>query len=84
MEATIKGHIRQTFKGYQSTQPKPQPLLETLPETTQQHTNQNFLKVVDLTYKIYTHQTGRFPVTSSRGYKYIMIEYEYYSNNLHA
>ena len=31
--------------------------------------NQSFLKVAECSNKIYTGQTGRFPVTSSRGYK---------------
>ena len=34
--------------------------------------------------KIYIDQIGRFPVTSSRGYKYIMIAYDYDSNNILA
>ena len=47
-------------------------------------TNQTFPKVTECSNKIYTDQTGRFPVTSSRGYKYIMIAYEYDSNNILA
>jgi hypothetical protein len=31
--------------------------------------------------QIYTDQTGRFPVVSSKGNKYIMILYHYDSNN---
>ena len=34
--------------------------------------------------KIYTDHTGRFPITFSRGYKYIMIAYDYDSNNILA
>ena len=34
--------------------------------------------------KIYTYQTGRFPTTSSRGYKYILILYDQYSNSILA
>jgi hypothetical protein len=30
--------------------------------------------------QIYTDQTGRFPVISSKGHKYIMILYDYDSN----
>ena len=34
--------------------------------------------------KIYTDQTGRFPITSSKGNKYILVEYHYDSNTIHA
>ena len=47
-------------------------------------TNIVFLKTVDLTGKIYTDQTGRFPVTSRKGNKYILVTYHYDSNTIHA
>jgi hypothetical protein len=34
-------------------------------------------QVVDITGQIYSDQTGRFPVTSSKGNQYIMIIYDY-------
>jgi hypothetical protein len=34
-------------------------------------------KIVDITRQIYSDQTGRFPVTSSKGNQYIMIVYDY-------
>ena len=37
-----------------------------------------------LTSKIYTEQTGRFPITSRKGNKYILIAYHYDSNTIHA
>ena len=40
------------------------------------------LKVTECSSKIYTDQTGCFPIISSRGYKYIMIAYDYDSNNI--
>ena len=43
-----------------------------------------FLQATDLARKIYTDKTGRFPVTSSRGFKYIMLAYDYDSNTIHA
>ena len=43
-----------------------------------------FLKIIDLERKIYTDQTGRFPVTSSRGHKYLCCAYDYDSNTIHA
>ena len=33
---------------------------------------------------MYTDQTGRFPVTSSRGFKCIMVAYDHDSNTIHA
>ena len=39
--------------------------------------NEFYLKTVDLTSKLYSDQTGRFPVTSSRGNKYVMIVYDH-------
>ena len=54
------------------------------PEILTERTHQLFLKVTECSSKIFTDQTGRFPITSSRGYKYIMIAYDYYSNNILA
>ena len=54
------------------------------PEILTERTLQIFLKVTKCSIKTYTDQTGRFPVTSSRVYKYIIIVYEYNSNNILA
>ena len=54
------------------------------PEILIEQTHQLFLKVTECSRKIYTDHTGRFPVTSSCGYKYIMIAYNYNSNNILA
>ena len=54
------------------------------PEILTERIHQLFLKVTDCSSKIFTDHTGRFPITSSRGYKYIMIAYEYDSNNILA
>ena len=71
-EANIKGHIRQKYKGTQSTrlqQVGPIMTQQPPPEILTERTHQIFLKVTECSSKIYTDQTGRFPVTSSRGYK---------------
>ena len=39
---------------------------------------------VDLIGKMYTDQTGRFPVIFSKGNKYILVSYHYESNTIHA
>ena len=43
-----------------------------------------FFQATDLSGKIYTDQTGRLPVTSSRGFKYIMVAYDHDSNTINA
>ena len=37
-----------------------------------------------LTGKLYTNLTGRFPVQSSRGHKYILVAYNFDSNSIHV
>ena len=39
---------------------------------------------MDLIGKIYTDQTGRFPITSRKGNEYILVDYHYNSNTIHA
>ena len=43
-----------------------------------------FLQATELSGKNYTDHTGRFLVTSSRGFKYIMVAYDHNSNTIHA
>ena len=38
------------------------------------------LQTIEFTGKVSTDQTGRFPVTSSRGSKYLMVLYDHDSN----
>jgi hypothetical protein len=38
------------------------------------------MKPISITGQIHSNQTGRFPITSSRGSKYIMVIYDYDSN----
>ena len=42
--------------------------------------NKFYLKTIDLTSTLYSDQTGRFPITLSRGNKYVMIVYDHDSN----
>jgi hypothetical protein len=82
-EATVKGHFRQQFKNIQSTKVVPATSLNpTIDANTK--TNQIFVKTIETTGQIYTDQTGGFPVTSSPGYKYIMVLYDYDSNAILA
>ena len=88
-EHTVKGHLKQEFKNKNSTkQQEVQKTIEDITEFTSKDNNTRthdvFITVTDLQGKIYTDQTGRFPVTSSRGNKYIMIAYDYDSNTINA
>ena len=43
-------------------------------------TQMTYLQTVNFTGKVSTDQTGRFPVTSSRGRKHLMVLYDHDSN----
>ena len=76
-----KGHIRQFYKEKQSTHPK-EPNETPIKKSTRTHSV--FLQATDFSGNFYTDQTGRFSVTSSRGFKYIMVAYDHDSNTIHA
>jgi hypothetical protein len=87
-EATIKGHLNQTRKNVRSTRPKKK---VTAPEEEAEYephimkrTNVVYAATHELEGHTYTNLTGRFPTTSSRGYKYILVLYDYDSNNIQA
>ena len=52
----------------------------TIPTGPSECTHHVFAAVHDITGQIYTDLTGRFPVQSSRGYKYILVLYDCDSN----
>ena len=65
--------------------PDPDSEHDQFPQATQsENTNLVFFKTVDLVGEIYTDQTGRFPVTSSKGNKYSLVAYHFDSNTIHA
>lgn len=80
-EATIKGHLNQIRKNVRSTK---QPTLEEDIQTSQEKTEYVYATIIEPTDKIATDLTGRFPITSKRGGKYIMILYDYDSNAILA
>ena len=55
--------------------------IETKGKTRTIYTREYNLKN-ELDRKMYTDQTGKFPVTSFRGYQYIMVLFEIDSNNI--
>jgi hypothetical protein len=75
--ATALGHLDQQHKNTRSTKPKtptttPTPKSDTQPtsENPNERTHQVFPAIIDAdTGKIFTDQTGKFPVTSSHGNK---------------
>ena len=40
------------------------------------------MTMVEATGKIYSDQTGRFPITSARGHAYVVIFYNYDGNHI--
>ena len=43
-----------------------------------------YVKIIDLTGKVYSDQTGRFSVISSKGNRYVMVVYDHDSNAILA
>jgi hypothetical protein len=91
--ATAKGHLKASPKNLRSTtkvKPVPLPLTSTAMTTPNSSTEPTvrthlvYAKVVEITGQIYSDQTGRFPVTSSKGNKYIMVVYDYDSTAILA
>jgi hypothetical protein len=83
--STALGHLDQKRKNIQSTKPKMSNATTTTDTDEGQTTNQVFATVTDIGMgKIYTDQTGKFLVLSSRGNKYLYILYDYDSNAIMA
>ena len=88
-QSNILGHLQQPQKGLILTQERvmhsePYPEQDKLPQATQsENTNLFPFKTVDLYGKMYTDQTGKLPVTSSKGNKYILVTY-HYDKKIHA
>ena len=89
-EATTLGHLDQQRKNIQSTktQDDDQHNMHT-PSPLDQGMRTHALYAATISYnqptgKLYTDLTGRFPVQSSRGHKYILVAYNYDSNSIHV
>ncbi len=80
-DETQKGHMKGQRKGVRSTKVKPaveikiEPGQEDAPPNfvAIRKLNDIFVKIYELAETIRTDQTGAFPVTSQRGYRYIMV-----------
>ena len=77
--ATRKGHLDKTRKNIRLTQPKEPELPEPEGERLKHPTHQIFSSIEPVG-RVYTDQTGRFPVTLSSGNKYLCILYAYDAN----
>ena len=84
-DETQKGHMKQTKQGVRSTKVVDENALAMFtPKPGEKHKDV-YLRVFDATKKsMYTDQTGRFPLTSSRGNKYIMVAVEMDGNYIDA
>ena len=84
--ATAKGHHQQDRQNVRSTKTVPSPsmftqpnVMTTLPSSSEDasaQANLVYVQPIELTGKVATDQTGRFPTTSSRGNKYLMVLYD--------
>jgi hypothetical protein len=93
--ATSKGLMHQERQHLRSTQTSSLPLphskeanlttnetQEIDNATSNERTHCVFMKPIAITGQIHSDQTGRFPITSSRGSKFIMVVYDYDSNDI--
>ena len=80
--STAKGHLKQDQKDVRSTKPAiaPSPIVVPSQHEPPVRYHQVFVEVVELTGKVSTNQTGRFPVTSIRSSKCHMVLYNHDSN----
>ena len=85
---TLKGHMVQVRQDIRSNNPKPQRITSKLPEATSlpSDTTPSHEKHVKVKHirKLYTDDTGHFPIRSRSGDQYIMIAYDFYSNAIIA
>jgi hypothetical protein len=82
--STAKGHLNQQRQNARTTENKDAQLLD--PDADLDHgikTQYSYAATIDAG-QMYTDQTGRFPVASSKGNKYIMVLYDYDSNEILA
>ena len=89
LEATAMGHLDAHRKNTKSTKkmmpsPPPEDTDDNFPpqpnDTTRTHSC--FIATTEPKHIVYTNQTGRLPQPSSQGNNYLMIAYDYDSNNI--
>ena len=80
--ATAKGHMKQDRQNIRSTKISvaTAPLVLPSQHAPPSQSHQVFVETVELTGKVSTDKTGRFPVTSCCSSKYFMVLYDHDSN----
>jgi hypothetical protein len=82
--STTKGHLNQQRQNARTTRIKDAKVIVTEPDMDHGIKTQFVYAATIDAGQIYTDQTGRFPVVSSKGNTYIMILYDYDSNTILA
>jgi hypothetical protein len=82
--STAKGHLNQKRQNARTTKIKDAELIDPEPDLDHGIKTQYIYAATIDAGQIYTDQTGRFPVVSSKGNKYIMVLYDYDSNEILA
>jgi hypothetical protein len=82
--STTKGHLNQQRQNARTTKIKDDKVIVTEPDIDHGIKTQFVYAATIDAGQIYTDQTGRFPVVSSKGNKYIVILYDYDSNAILA
>jgi hypothetical protein len=82
--STTKGHLNQQRQNARTTKVRDPKVIMTEPDLDQGIKTQYVYAATIDAGQIYTDQTGRFPVVSSKVNKYIMILYDYDSNAILA
>ena len=82
----LQGHLDQEFKKLRSTQPKDEIEDDVAPQQEKDNakTHDILCSVIatESISKSYSDQTGKFPITSSRGHKYIFVFYHFDTNTI--
>ena len=85
-EETLKGHMRLQRMNVRSTKKieANEDIEENIPKLSNHKKGDVFISVFNAHDTVYTDQTGGFPVTSSRGNKYVMVMCEVDGNYIDA
>jgi hypothetical protein len=82
------GHMDQTRANQQSTHTPCPPVFDTdqdtKPTPCPDRTDHVFVALHEVTGKVFSDQTGRFPLTSNAGQNYLLLAYGFDSNYIHA
>ena len=86
--ATVKGHLDMKRINQNSTKPSTKPSItdmeDAFPEQLSdgKRTHETFLSMIEVSGQLHSDLTGRFPVASTQGNNYLLVCYDYDSNNI--